>query len=75
MVDIAGLRAKALGYRALAGTAGDPVIHRELLSLAEHYEQLAAEAAPPKPAEPGRVGVARPKPRRWWLGRLRTHSP
>jgi len=47
MVDIARLRAKAVGYRALARTAGDPVIHRELLSLAEHYEQMAAEAERP----------------------------
>jgi len=44
MVDIARFRAKALAYRALASTAGDPVIHRELLSLAEHYEEIAAEA-------------------------------
>jgi len=55
MVDIARLRAKAVAYRALARTAGDPVIHRELLSLAEHYEQLAAEAERPtlpRPAAP-----------------------
>jgi len=49
MVDIARFRAKALAYRALARTAGDPVIHRELLSLAEHFEQIAAEAEPPVP--------------------------
>ena len=47
MVDIARLRAKALAYRALAKTAGDPVIHRELLSLAERCEQLAAESERP----------------------------
>ena len=52
MVDSARLRAKALAYRALARTAGDPVIHRELLSLAEHYEQLAA-AAEALPMPPG----------------------
>ena len=46
MVDVARYRAKALAYRALASTAGDPVIHRELISLAEHYEQIAAEAEP-----------------------------
>jgi hypothetical protein len=46
MVDIARFRAKALAYRALARTAGDPVIHRELLSLAEHYEEIAAAAEP-----------------------------
>jgi hypothetical protein len=44
MVDIARFRAKAIGYRALARTTGDPVIHRELLSLAEHYEEMAEEA-------------------------------
>ena len=50
MVDIARFRAKALAYRALASTAGDPVIHRELLSLAEHYEEIIAEAEPlPRP--------------------------
>jgi hypothetical protein len=47
MVDIARLRAKALAYRALAKTAGDPVIHRELLSLAEQCEQAAAESERP----------------------------
>jgi len=58
MVDIARLRAKAVGYRALARTAGDPVIHRELLSLAEHYEQTAAEAE--RPTLPcAAVGAAR----------------
>jgi len=46
MVDVAHFRAKALAYRALASTAGDPVIHRELLSLAEHYEQMAVDAEP-----------------------------
>jgi hypothetical protein len=46
MVDIARFRAKALAYRTLARTAGDPVIHRELLSLAEHFEEIAAEAEP-----------------------------
>jgi hypothetical protein len=50
MTDIARFRAKALAYRALARTAGDPVIHRELLSLAEHFEEIAAEAElPPAP--------------------------
>jgi hypothetical protein len=53
MVDIARFRAKALAYRALARTAGDPVIHRELLSLAEHYEEIAAEAEPPVPTRTG----------------------
>ena len=38
------MRAKAAGYRELARTTRDPVIHRELLSLAEEYEQLAAKA-------------------------------
>jgi hypothetical protein len=53
MIDIARYRAKALAYRALASTAGDPVIHRELLSLAEHYEQIAAKAEPrPIPPSP-----------------------
>jgi hypothetical protein len=47
MVDIAVLRAKALVYRALAETAGDPVIHRELLFLAEQCEQMLAEAERP----------------------------
>lgn len=49
MVDVARFRAKALAYRALASTARDPVIHRELLSLAEHYEEVAAEAEPRAP--------------------------
>ena len=53
MVDVARLRAKALAYRALARTAGDPVIHRELLSLAEHFEAIAAEAEPPVPPRNG----------------------
>ena len=48
-MDIARFRAKALAYRALARTAGDPVIHRELLSLAEHYEEIAAAAEQPVP--------------------------
>ncbi|HEX6841059.1 MAG TPA: hypothetical protein VF113_06015 [Stellaceae bacterium] len=52
MIDVARFRAKALAYRALASTAGDPVIHHELLSLAEHYEQIAA-AAEPRPIAPG----------------------
>ena len=47
MVDIARFRAKAVGYRALARTTGDPVIHRELLFLAEQYEQMAAEVERP----------------------------
>lgn len=52
MVDIARLRAKALGYRALARTTGDPVIHRELISLAEHYDELAEAAEAERPRAP-----------------------
>jgi hypothetical protein len=49
MTDIARWRTKAHAYRALAAKAGDPVIHRELLSLAEHYEEMAGEAERPRP--------------------------
>jgi hypothetical protein len=47
--DVSGMRAKAAGYRALARTTRDSVIHRELLALAEEYEQLAAKAEQPLP--------------------------
>ena len=43
MLDAAHFREKAVDCRARARTAGDPVIHRELLFLADHYEQLAAD--------------------------------
>jgi hypothetical protein len=57
MVDIARFRAKAVGYRALARTTGDPVIHRELLSLAEHYEEMAADAERRQPLRPAAAAL------------------
>ena len=37
-------RARARIFRRQAGEAGDPVIHRELLRLAEIYERMAGNA-------------------------------
>ncbi len=55
MLNPAYFRDKAVDCRARAQTAGDPVIHQELLSLAERYERLAAEiekflGGPPLPS-------------------------
>ncbi len=43
MPEAARFRDKAVECRARAQTARDSVIYRELISLAEHYEQWAAD--------------------------------
>ena len=50
--DAAQLRARARSYRRQAGHAGDPVIHAELLRLADVYERLAANAENGRPDWP-----------------------
>jgi hypothetical protein len=57
MVDIARFRAKAVSYRALARTTTDPIIHRELLFLAEYYEDMAVEAERPQPPRPAAAAL------------------
>ncbi|HUK58925.1 MAG TPA: hypothetical protein VLV50_06805 [Stellaceae bacterium] len=37
-------RGRARTFRRQAGTAGDPVVHHELLRLADIYERLAENA-------------------------------
>ncbi len=42
--DAGYFRSRARGFRRQAGGAGDAVIHRELLRLAEIYERMAENA-------------------------------
>jgi hypothetical protein len=44
VTDAGYFRARARNFRRQAGEAGDDVIHRELLRLAEIYERMAENA-------------------------------